>query len=217
MIELKYKGWSKMPINTYQQIREVLKSDDKDDEKTVRLISVLTGLDIDDVMDLKLVDFERLANDILFVFTPLPKHHGLFRTLTIDGERYDVQTDFSKITTAQYMDFNTFYEDPEKYYTNILTTFILPHGKKYNDGYDASELAKVFGEKLDIVTAHNASAFFLTWSANSIKIIQGMYARRVKRMAKREKDPQRKETLMKIVDLFQGQRKLIDGLTTSMQ
>ena len=212
-IELKYKSWKETPVNVALEIRKIIKSEEElDEDKNVYIISLLSGLSVDEVMDLNLLDYERLCGEAMYVLQPIPKKpHGI-RSLVIDGERYDVHCDFSKVTTAQYMDFTSFYRDPEKYYTNILTTFIIPHGKRYNDGYDAAELAKVFGEKLDICTAENASFFFASWSMNSMKIIQTLYIRTVKRLIRKEKNPEAKEKLKEILERFQSQKKLLDGL-----
>ena len=51
MVELKYKNWNETPINVYLKIRELLRSEDENEEKTVGIISLLTDLDIDEVME----------------------------------------------------------------------------------------------------------------------------------------------------------------------
>ena len=171
MVELKYKSWSQTPIRVYNEIRDILTSeDDRPEEKDVYILSTLSGLDVDEVMDLSLFDFERLAHDAAFVYTQIPHRPGGLKSIVVDGNRFDVQTDFNKITTAQYMDFTNFTTDIRKYYSNILATFILPHGKRYNDGYDASEVAELFNDKLDIATAESALAFFFSFMSLSTRI-----------------------------------------------
>ena len=220
MVELKYKSWRETPINVYMKIRDILKSEEPEDDvdnKIVYIISTLSGLDVDEVMDLSLLDFERLSAAAAYVFKPIRRMPVGIKRIDIDGQRYDVQTDFGQVTTAQYMDFTTFFRNPDKYYCNILTTFILPHGKRYNDGYDASELAKVFEEKMDIETAENASFFFANWSMRSIKLIQKLYMRKVRRMMRKTKDEVQKAKMMEILNTLQTQNILIDGLATLMR
>lgn len=219
MVELKYKSWSETPISVYLKIRETLESRDENDDvdKIVYIISILSGLDVDEVMDLSLFDFDRLAGQCTFVFKPIKRRPTGIKRIDIDGQRYDVQTDFSKVTTAQYMDFTTFQRDNKKYFCNILTTFIIPHGKRYNDGYDATELAKLFEEKLDIETADNACFFFASWSMHSMKLIQRLYMRKVRKMMRKEKDPELKAKMEDLLNAFRTQNILTDGLATSMR
>ena len=217
MVELKYKSWSKTPIRVYNEIRDILTSeDDRPEEKDVYILSTLSGLDVDEVMDLSLFDFERLAHDAAFVYTQIPHRPGGLKSIVVDGKRFDVQTDFNKVTTAQYMDFTNFTTDIRKYYPNILATFILPHGKRYNDGYDASEVAELFNDKLDIATAESALAFFLTFITRSTRITLGLYSRKLKRIMRKEKDPEIKEKMQKVLNALATQRELIGGLATSM-
>ena len=218
-IELKYKSWNTLPIGKYFELREIL--DNYDDyegvEGVMNLLSVLTETDVDTLLDLPIYETDMLGEQARFVFTKIPTGRFGLRQITIDGEKYDVVTDFSKVTTAQYIDFNTFYGDTKKYYCNILTTFIIPHGKKYNQGYDPTELAELFKEKLDIETAERACFFFARWLMNSMKIIQTLYIRSLKKMKKKEMTEEAKEKMEELIKSFQQQKRLLDGLNTLMQ
>lgn len=218
MIGLKYSSWYQVPIKVYGELRDVLESEEeRDEEKMVYILSILTGLDIDNVLDLSLFDYERLAAKAMFVYRPIPKRPVGIRHLTIDGRKFDVQTDFSKVTTAQYMDFTNYFRDPKKYYSNILSTFIIPQGHRYNEGYEASEVAELFNEKLSIADADNACFFFASWSMNSMRLILTLYQRRAKKMMRKIKDKEQREKMEEVVNLYHQQKQLLDGLATSMR
>ena len=218
MVELKYRSWSQTPIRVYNEIRDIITSEeDRPEEKDVYILSALTGLDVDEIMDLSLFDFERLAHDAAFVYTQIPHRPGGLKSIVVDGKKFDVLADFNKVTTAQYMDFTNFTTDIRKYYTNILATFIIPHGKRYNDGYDASEVAELFNDKLDIATAENCLLFFWNFITHSTRIILGFYSRKVKRMMRKEKDPEIRERMQKVLSALATQRELTGGLATLMR
>ena len=214
--KLLYSSWNTLPIGKYLEIKDILE-DKENEDRDISILSVLTGLDVDTIMDMSIFDVEYLSKQASFIYTPIPKRMAGIRHFVIDGEKYDVCYDFSRITTAQYIDFNSFISDTRKYYANILTTFIIPHGKKYCEGYEATELANMFLEKLDVQTAENAYFFFASCSLSSMKVIQTLFIHRLKRMMRKEKDREKVEKIESLIKSFQQQKRLLTGLRTLMQ
>ena len=157
--ELKYKSWNTLPIGKYQQIREILESGTEHID--VEILSVLCDCPLDDILNMPIVDLMALKEQALFITKPLKiRDRLIFNSIKLNGVKYNIFTDMRKVTTAQFIDYQAFFQDYEKNYCNVLACFVIPDGHMYNDGYDAMELAETFKEQLDVETAENI-AFFL--------------------------------------------------------
>lgn len=215
---IKYKNWGQLPIYKYWELRDILDHIDEYEglDANISLLSVLTDVDEDTLLDMSIFDIEQLMSQIKYVFTKVPIHHVGYKHIVVDGEKYDVQTDFSKVTTAQYIDFNNFYTDSRKYYANILTTFILPHGKRYNEGYDSAELAKKFEQSMDIETAENCCFFFASLSMSSIKVILNWFTLRMRILKMRTREKAQRDLIDQTIQKLKQQKELMCGLSTLM-
>lgn len=164
--ELKYKSWSTLPIGKYEKIKEIIR--DEVENSDIEILSVLCDCEPDELLNSPVGEVRRLLNESQFILKkPNVKDRLRNKYITLDGTKYVVYTDFKDITTAQYIDFQTFYKDFEKNYCNVLATFIIPEGHTYNDGYDALETAEVFREKMPVEVAENACFFFANRSRRS--------------------------------------------------
>lgn len=195
-LKLKYNSWLTLPIGVYEKIKGIIR--DGGENYEVELLSLLCGVDSDVIMNLPIRIFSRLIKDAGFIMTkPDVKSRLKFKSIVIDGVKYNIFTDFKDITTAQYIDFQTFYSDFEKYYCNILACFIIPEGHNYNDGYDAMETAELFRDKLSVEVAENACFFFASRSKDSLLNGLRRLVWRVTLMEVRTKNPEMKENLTK--------------------
>ena len=105
---------------------------------------------------------------------------------------------FHKLTTAQYIDFQSYSKDSD--YSKMLSVFLVPKGKKYGEGYDALEVINdvstmPVGEVLGLM------GFFIilyrSWSRALLK-----YSSRIlRKAAKREKNQELMETVTKMEEL----------------
>lgn len=215
-IELKYKSWSQLPIGKYEKIKEVIRGEVENSD--VEILSILCDCDIDDILNAPIAEFRRLMGEASYLNTKLDiKDRLRFKSIVIDGTKYIVNTNFKDITTAQYIDFQTFYKDFEKNYCNVLATFIIPEGHTYNDGYDALETAELFREKLSVETAENACFFFAKRSKTSF--VRGLVRLvwRTVLMEARAKDPVIKANLTTARKELMRQIELITGLGRLMK
>ena len=77
---------------------------------------------------------------------------------TIAGDKYTVQLNIRQMTAAQYIDFQNFYKDYQKNFKYIFLCFLIPKGKKYNEGYDLIELAdKLYVSRQTVCRWENGS------------------------------------------------------------
>lgn len=215
-IELKYKSWAMLPIGKYEHIKEIIR--DGVENSDVEILSVLCDCDVNDILNAPVSKVMQLKKDAMYLNTKLNVKDRLkYKHITIDGVKYVVHTDFKDITTAQYIDFQTFYKDYEKNYCNVLATFIIPEGHQYNDGYDALETAELFREKMPVEVAENACFFFACRCKSSLSrgLRRLIWATTMK--AVREKNPTVKGELLRTREELMKQNDAIAGLARSMR
>ena len=183
-----------LPIGEYLEICDIDRREDIEElSKQVLILSILTGLPEEDILNLPLAEYREIAAKSEFL-----RHEYDGEVLT--AKRYIVgewtlipAEDFRKITTAQYIDFQTFAKDAEKNIVEILSTMLIPKGKKYNQDYDIIELQKALREHLSVAEAISLFAFFFVLYNQSIKDSLTF----CKEEAMKLRDPEKKKRMMR--------------------
>lgn len=204
-MEIIYHKWDEVPIKIWREIRDITEAEGVDDTtRSVQLIAALCGVEEGEIWNLTLPEISRLSNDVKWVwdfdFNKDKKPHKL----KVKGEEYVVNYEVAKMSIAAYIDFQQYFKDRDKFMGAILTTFVLPKGKKYADGYDCAELAKTFEEEIPITTYNTLLYFFLLTSLNSIRAMQ-IYSELALKKVERETGKtltEERKKLRKIADIF---------------
>lgn len=199
-----------LPIGLYLEICDIDRREDLEDiNKQVSIISVLTGMAEEDIYNLPLEEYRQLAAKSQYLRHP---YEGEILTAKnyIVGEFTLVPVeDYRKITTAQYIDFQTFAKDVERNIVEILSCMLIPKGKKYNQDYDVLEVQKALREHLCVADALSLLAFFFVQYRQSIKDSL-TYSRE---MAMRLRDPEKKRRMLREIQKEEDRLlKLGDGL-----
>lgn len=159
-----------LPIGMYLEICDIDRREDIDElHKQVSIISVLTGRDEEEIYDLPIEDYKVLASKTHYLRNPYDGEVLTAKTYAIDGMLLQPVEDFRKITTAQYIDFQTFAKDAEKNIVEILSTMLVPKGKKYNQDYDILKLQDSLRRHLSVADALSLFAFFFVQYHQLIK------------------------------------------------
>lgn len=186
-------NYSKLTIGKYLEVKELLSEDMDALEQQASLIAVLNDMDAEDVLDLPLGTYNKLLQSLGFLME-LPKPRQAPPTkYKIDGIEYDVMLNIQDMTIAQYIDYQTFLKEGDKYIVELLSVFIIPRGHKYNDGYDIADVQKKIREKLSIIDAVTLSAFFLNLSQALISSTVRYSIKRMKRLMRKEKNLEMKK------------------------
>jgi hypothetical protein len=162
MIELKYKSWNDISINTFNKLKEIrINSNDSIEllDSNITLLSILCDVDEDTIASLTTSEFSTLLSQTTFLST-LPKVK-IQDTYTINGNKYEVFLTLKDMSVAQYIDFQTFYKEQDKYYKELLACFLIPKGKKYGEDYDIQKVIDDIGNHLSIVDANSILFFFV--------------------------------------------------------
>jgi hypothetical protein len=203
-------NYNQLPIGKFLELQAIDYTQSEIDIQ-VEIISILADLTIDEVVTLPLTKYQELAKQTKFLTTAPEPSKKLPKKLRIGEKDFVVIDDVRKMTAGQYIDYQTYltYKE-EKYLPHILTCFIIPKGEKYGDT-DVIELIDLFTEKLNIITALSISAFFLNKWESLTKTTLIYLEWKIKRVMKKEKNPQVKMKLEKAMKEIITFRNLIKG------
>lgn len=159
------KSWRDVTIDEYFNLVDRLSDEGLTEyEREVILVSFVMGVTEDKVWDMTIGEFKANQLNTAFMKEFNVARDCNFKTISIDGEKYDVCTDLHNFTVAQYIDFQTFYaqrKDNANILASLLACFIMPRGHGYAEGYDVNDLKMKIINGLDILTAEELLFFFL--------------------------------------------------------
>lgn len=177
-------NWNEITINEYRELYE-LTQNLTEDELEVAVIALLCGKPEEEIWNTDIMEVRALASKLGFLNEFDFDTKRCPKSLTVAGEKYDVNLDLRKFTYAQYVDLQNYWKDISKNMGLILTLFVIPKGRKYGEGYDLQEQARLFEDNIPITTWNTLCFFFLKKSADLMKGMQLSLAWMVKRMEKR--------------------------------
>lgn len=150
--------WEELTFNEVLQIQQIISADINDTYKASNILAVLAGVEVDVIEDLPIHKFSSLLPNIEFLHNDPPKcnHQD---TYDINGRKYCLSANITDITTAQYIDYQSYMKEENPDLCKITSVFLIPDGHKYNDGYDIEQVWKDVGDMLYIDVM--ALAFFL--------------------------------------------------------
>lgn len=179
-------SYRNLPIGRYLEICEMARDESIDAlTQQVRTISLLTDMTEDEVLALPILEYKELAGKTRFLERDYDGCMVVARSYKVGGFDLVPVRDFTKIITAQYVDYQNLSKEGEKYLVETLSTLLIPKGKKYNEGYDITEVHKAIRENLSVADVLSLSAFFLTKWLKSIRDSQTSLEREIRRMPDR--------------------------------
>ena len=201
-----------LPVGKYEEIVKLCREEMTEVDRRVAIIAILSGLTEDDVLKLPLDKFTEYSAKSRFIERDCPENMvpGVARNYPIGGFVLLPVTDIRKITAAQYIDFQTFSQDRENHFVEMLSCFLVPRGCEYNEGYDVLEVHKAIREELSVAECIALLAFFFKGWLRSIRNTLSYSERMVRRIKDRET---RTMLVAKIQDLLDS---LSDGVGTPM-
>ena len=150
--------WSDITIAEYERIVETIKSTDDEIERLTGVISVLSGVDEDEIADMPIAEIARIGKKLDFLNSFDFNKNATYKSLVIDGETLVLST--KNMTVAQYVDFQATWSAETKDLARIISICYVPKGKTYNKDYDIEELIEKIRNNISIDKA-NSIAFFL--------------------------------------------------------
>ena len=197
-----------LPIGMYLEICEISRREDIEElHKQVSILSILTGKEEEEIYNLPIGDYKELAQKSSFLEQEYEGEILTAKTYTLEGWVLQPVEDYRKITTAQYIDFQTFAKDVEKNIVEILSVMLIPKGKKYNQDYDILELQNVLRRCLSVADALSLYAFFFVQYIQSTKDSL-TYS---KEAAMKLRDPEKRKRVLKEIQKQEDRLKCLGG------
>ena len=170
--------WSDITIAEYERIVETIKSTDDEIERLTGVISVLSGVDEDEIADMPIAEIARISQKLDFLNSFDFNKNATYKTLVIDGETLVLAV--KDMTVAQYVDFQATWSAETKDLARIISICYVPKGKVYNKDYDIEELIEKIRNNVSIDKA-NSIGFFLLKKLNGLTNFTAIFLRAVSR------------------------------------
>lgn len=170
-------GWDRLTLRTYELMLGV-----SDGENArLEMMAIANGKTLDYVLNCPIAEANEMADAFLFIQKP-PKVRRTKKTYTINGREYEPIAGPSKITTAQYIDYDQL--PNKKDLTSVLACVMIPKGHVYNDGYDFEQAKSDMGD-LTVEEAVSLCDFFTR--ASSLYVLNAIrLAEKALRKAKKD-------------------------------
>lgn len=213
-----------MPLRVYKELSAIVGSGRE--TESLEIYATLNGVSLEEIMEMPISQVSQMSSKAQFL---AQQPTGLGDRV---GDHYKVGKydlvpvmDVQKMTTAQYIDFQTYAAQMEggDMTAELLSCLLVPKGKTYATGYDIEDLRAALNEHLPVIDALNLVNFFLsslqglirrflTYSEGAVK--------RLEREARKTKDETKKKTAKALKERTESMRALQgvgDGLLTLMQ
>lgn len=187
-------NYNRLTIGQYMQIQEISKDENLEDiDKQVQIISILTGVDEDEILHLPITEYKELVVKSGFLNPENINYHQIAKKYILGKFELIPTRDFRKLETCQYIDFQTYAQDLDKYMVEFLSVILVPRGHRYNEGYDILEVQDAIRDDMSVSDGISLAGFFLTWCKRSIQDSLN-YS---KQEAMRIKDTTKREMILK--------------------
>lgn len=183
-------SWQDVTVKEWQAINKILNEDRDDYLKECGIISVLTGVDVDDILHLTRKAHGDIMSELSFL--KLEPTGKVQNTIKVNGTRYYFEKHARNITGGQYIDIQHYLDgDFVANLHHLLACFAVKRGWFKNDKYtgkDHDEVAKDM-QDLPMSFVKPLTDFFLQDYLESVKAMAHYLekkGRKLKRQAEKE-------------------------------
>ena len=160
-------NYDDLTLGRHLEIDGILHTEAEEIDKQVAIIAILCDTTEDAILALPLADYAARAGKAAFLAQPCPPADVTDKPLQLAGMTLIPQADFTKIVTAQYVDFQTLVRDFPATLPQILAIFLVPEGHAYNEGYDIAEVQEAV-RQMPLALALGYASFFFRCLVDSI-------------------------------------------------
>lgn len=199
MISLKYKSWDGVNIRLYKKLYALSNNIEDVIDCEIAIVALLCDCSEDDVLNLPIPEYQKLRGECQWIASKPDVKPYAPKSIKLKRE-YDVYYDASKLTTAQYIDFQNYLKqnDMDKYLTNILAVFIVPKNKMYGEVPVEDVMADI-EENISIKMALSMCFFFMVEYLTLTKLTLYYLTKRINKTEKNNQELQKK---LKELDLL---------------
>ena len=200
--------YKNLTIGQYNAILAVAENEPVEENRNPQILAVLTGKTVAELEAMPLVDFVGMMRKAGFLTVP-PKPAKTRKNYACGPFTLVPVLDFKKITTAQYIDFQTMTKkDGGPDIVEVLSCMMVPQGHKYCDGYEPGEVQAAIRDGMSVEDAISLYSFFTGRLLNLTRRL----ATSLNRMARRLPPAQRMEKMKALETIPTGLQAVGDGL-----
>jgi len=162
-------NYDDLTLGKYMEIQAIAKQEGLEEiDRQVQILAILSGKYEEEILHLPIGEYRRLVAKASFLSSPEMTYHPIAKKYLVGGfELYPVR-DFRKLEAGQYVDFQTYAPDLEKYLVEFLSVILVPKGHRYNEGYDVMDVQKAIRQEMSVTDGVSLAGFFLNWCRQSI-------------------------------------------------
>lgn len=162
-------NYDDLMLGKYMEIQAISKQEGLEEiDRQVQILSILSGKYEEEILHMPIGEYKRMVEKASFLSAPELNYHPISKKYYLgEYELYPVR-DFRKLEAGQYVDFQTYAPDLEKYLVEFLSVILVPKGHRYNEGYDLMDVQKAIREKMSVTDGISLAGFFLSWCRHSI-------------------------------------------------
>lgn len=190
------KDWKDVTLGIWMRMNEIT-ARENEIERIVGFVALFNNMTEDEVLALPLDKFKEYMAQMGWMNTP-PDIEQPKKEYVINGHTYELTMNFHKLTTAQYIDFQSYTKSED--YSQMLSVFLIPKGKKYGEGYDVFEVQQDL-KQMPVQEVLGLMGFFMVLYRSWSRALLKYSSRILRKAAKREKNPELMETVTKMEEL----------------
>lgn len=155
-------SWNKMPLRKYKELNKIVDEygEEEDDVFVVKVISLLSDLTEDELLNMPLDDFRELVEKGSFVYRAPNNGRPIPDSIVLNGTKYRLQKDVTSCTAGQYIDIQEYIKAGLEY-EYFISTILIPDGMTYSDNYDTTKVLNDILDYMDVETALSVSRILL--------------------------------------------------------
>lgn len=209
-------NYKDLTVEKYLQLQEVDWTSMEEIDIQSTMISILADMDVDDVLDLPIGEYRKMAAQLQFMTVEPKVKPRKIDKVKINGKEFYVLKDVKDMTAGQYIDYQSYIQQNDiKMLPYTLSCVIIPKGKKYGE-VDAIEDIM----QLSVEEALTIANFFMNKSRSltrgTLLYLEWMMKKKARRM-KDETMKQKMEEAVKSIHSLRSLTKDGDGFLALMQ
>ena len=171
-MKIKYKTGD-LSISKYQRTLEIFKDNSKSDlDKNIEILAIYCDEEVGNIMKMtpEKVGFY-IAQMTEMIKNYKTNYSKRLKSLKINDVLYKINYDVTKLNVSQYVDYQMILQRND-YIGNLdslLSVFIIPKGKNYNEGYDVDEVRQLIADNITLDVALSILFFSAKKSMSLIK------------------------------------------------
>lgn len=133
-------------------------------ERQLEILSILSGMDVEDIASLPLDRYREMVRKSQFLNTELKPERIKDNSITINNNRYVITLNPKKMKAAQFIDWQNWQRETKGSTEGLpflLSCIIVPEGKQYNEGYELEDVQNDIREHMNVQDMVSLSFFFL--------------------------------------------------------